>query len=115
MNDVLFYTTAKGNSDVWDFISDLDARAVKGDAEADDLMSRVQYAIDRVEDGMPHSRVLRDGIRELRPGPFRITYFKWRGQMVLLTYFRKSTGPTPDHEVIRAVKRMKDWVKRYGK
>ncbi|MEF2965314.1 type II toxin-antitoxin system RelE/ParE family toxin [Paenibacillus sp. M1] len=115
MNEVIFYTTAKGNSDVEDFLRKLDAQAVAGDKSSEELLDNILYVIDRVEDGMPHARSLQKGIRELRPGPYRITYFKWRDKLVLLTVFKKQSQQTPAHEIERAVRRMKDWISRHGK
>lgn len=115
MYEVIFYETVKGNSEVHDFILDLDAKAIKGNKFATVNLGDIQYTIDRAEDGMPHSRPLRKKVFELRPGAYRITYFIWQGKMVLLTVFRKTTGQTPDHEIDRAIVRMDDWIYRYGK
>ncbi|WP_049827473.1 type II toxin-antitoxin system RelE/ParE family toxin [Paenibacillus sp. 1-49] len=85
--------------------------AVKAEKHLEDI----DYTFQRVEDGMPHTRPLRGGLYELRPGRLRILYFRWQGKLVLLTVFQKSTQQTPNHEIERAENRMKDWMKRFGK
>lgn len=114
MDEVVFYSTANGNSELWDFICDLDAKATRGNKGSSKLLEKIHYTIDRAETGMPHARNLRKGIQELRPGPYRITYFKWRGKLVLLTYFKKDSQKSTKYEVDRAEQRMKDWILRYG-
>ncbi|MBO9608189.1 MAG: type II toxin-antitoxin system RelE/ParE family toxin [Paenibacillaceae bacterium] len=110
--DVKFYETAKGNSEVWDFIEALDLEASDGKQSAKELLGDIRYSMERMADGMPHSRPLRHGIFELRPGSCRITYFYWKGDVICLTVFPKTTNQTPNSEVARAVKRMKDWKRR---
>lgn len=107
--EIMFYATQKGNSDVWAFIENLDAAAAKGDKSSKQLLDSIRYCMERVQDGMPHSGPLRHGLSELRPGKYRITYFHWKGDVVCLTVFYKKTNQTPDAEIARAVKRMKDW------
>ncbi|ULL14149.1 hypothetical protein DVH26_06645 [Paenibacillus sp. H1-7] len=60
---------------------------------------------------MPHSRTLQNGLFELRPGRHRITYFFWKGKIILLTEFRKNTNQTSKLELQRALDRMNDWKK----
>ncbi|WP_420819503.1 type II toxin-antitoxin system RelE/ParE family toxin [Paenibacillus thalictri] len=55
---------------------------------------------------------MRQGVFELRPGNYRITYFYWKGEAVCLTVFSKTTNQTPKPEFDRAVARMKDWKRR---
>ncbi|WP_127580445.1 type II toxin-antitoxin system RelE/ParE family toxin [Paenibacillus koleovorans] len=120
MFDADFYETAKGNSEVKDFLRDLNLRAKAGDKNAVALLDSILYTVARVREegpqvGLPHTRPLRNGMWELRPSKYRIPYFLWRKKLLLLTVFRKSTGPTPMHELDRAEERMKDWLKRKGK
>lgn len=114
--DVVFYATkAGGKSEVWDFISELNTKANAGDQVSKELLDSIDYCMERYEDGYPHAKPLRKGILELRPGPYRITYFFWQGNIVCLTVFRKNSRITPNYEVDRAVNRMKDWKQRYPK
>lgn len=110
----------KGNSEVKDFLRDLNLKAKTGNAAAAELLDIIQYTMSRVREegpiaGMPYTRKLRGEIWELRPTKFRVTYFLLHNKMVLLTIFRKQSQTTPSHEIDRAEKRMKDWVKRNGK
>ncbi|KJD45624.1 type II toxin-antitoxin system RelE/ParE family toxin [Paenibacillus terrae] len=91
MAEIIFYYTVKGNSEVDDFLQLLDDKAVCGDMKAEKHLEDIDYTFQRVEDGMPHSRPLRGGLYELRPGRLRILYFRWQGKLVLLTVFQKST------------------------
>ncbi len=113
--DVVFYETASGKSEVWDFIEDLDQKASSGDQKAKGLLGDIQYCMERMADGMPHSKPLRHGIFELRPGRYRITYFYWNGEVVCLTVFPKTTNQTPNPEIVKAVNRMDDWKRRHPK
>jgi phage-related protein len=61
----------------------------------------------------PYSRQLERRLRELRPGPWGITYFAdERRRMILLTSFRKRGRRTDGREIARARKAMLDWDAR---
>ncbi|MEJ8306646.1 type II toxin-antitoxin system RelE/ParE family toxin [Saccharibacillus sacchari] len=113
MGNQIYYTTARGNSEVKDFIEELDAKATKGNVRAKYDVEQITYAMERIKDGPPHMGPLRGGVKELRPGRWRIIYFEWEGSIVLLTCFRKETNQTPDHEIDRAISRKKDWMNRH--
>ncbi|ODA09225.1 type II toxin-antitoxin system RelE/ParE family toxin [Paenibacillus polymyxa] len=115
MNDVVFYETANGNSEVRKFIQDHNNKAVKGNKNSIALLDSFLYAVERYLDGMPHSSPLRKGVFELRFKLYRITYFIFNEKIVLLTVFRKKTKETPNQEIERAEERSKDWVRRCGK
>lgn len=109
---IKFFETKKGNSEVWDFIENLNTAAENGDEKAKQLLGDIRYCMERVNKGMPHSSPLRQGLSELRPGKYRITYFQWKGDTICLTIFHKKTNQAPDKEIDRAVKRMKEWKNR---
>jgi len=115
MDDVVFYETVNGNSEVWKFIQGHNKKAEKGSKASADLLDSFVYAMERYLDGMPHSSPLRKGVFELRFKMYRITYFICNGKMVLLTVFEKKTNETPDQEINRAMERKKDWIRRCGK
>lgn len=79
---------------------------------------RVRHAIDLLEDfgvhlSEPYSKQLAGTLRELRPGPWRITYFADPARrMVLLTSFRKKGMRTDPREVAKAKRFMMDWIGR---
>ena len=61
----------------------------------------------------PYTRHLSGKLRELRAGPWRITYFADpRRRLVMLTTFRKTGRRTDPAEIRRALKLMKDWVRQ---
>lgn len=115
MAEIISYVTVRGNSEVEDGIEELNSKAKKGDKRAELALDSIFYAIEMYEAGMPHSRQLKGQLYEIRAGRYRITYFRWQGNLVLLTMFFKRTQQTPPQEIARAERRMKDWVKRYGK
>ncbi|WP_342416259.1 type II toxin-antitoxin system RelE/ParE family toxin [Paenibacillus sp. FSL R10-2782] len=113
MAEIINYATPKGKSEVEEAILQLSEKAEKGNKQATRELDDILYTLERYEDGMPHSRQLRGRLYELRPGRYRILYFRWQGKLVLLTMFRKSTQQTPVHEIERAESRMKDWLNLY--
>jgi len=78
----------------------------------------VRHAIDLLEHfGVlleePHTRRLSGRLRELRAGPWRVTYFvDPRRRMVLLTSFRKTGRRTEPAEIRRGLRLMEDWLGR---
>ncbi|MBD7970249.1 type II toxin-antitoxin system RelE/ParE family toxin [Paenibacillus gallinarum] len=114
MAEVIFYYTEKGNSEVEKVLTELNESAKKGNRQATAALEAIEYSIDKVEHGMPHTRQLQGPLYEIRAKRYRITYFRWEGYIVLLTIFVKSTQQTPKAEIDRARKRMKDWVAREG-
>ncbi len=83
--------------------------------------ARARHHIDLLEEfgpflSEPYTRQLKGKLRELRPGPWRVTYFADpQRRMILLTSFRKRTRTTPRSEINRAERLMKDWVDRMRK
>ncbi len=60
----------------------------------------------------PVSKVLRDGINELRPGSHRLLFFYDQKEMVMIHPFRKKTRRTPDREIDAAIRKRNTW-RRY--
>lgn len=110
---VRFYQDADGREPVRGWLEELEGRAP---AE----YGRVRHHIDLLEEfgpllSEPYTRQLKGKLRELRPGPWRVTYFADpQRRLILLTSFRKTTRTTPPAEIARAEKLMKDWLKRKG-
>ena len=101
---VLFYKNHRGQSPVLDTINGLPPQD----------RVRIDLAIQLLQEygtalGMPHARLLRDKIWELRPGGIRLLYFAYiKRQFVILHSFRKTTNRTPDHEIDTAIRRMNE-------
>jgi len=106
---VLFYEDARGREPVREWLDDLATRR-PGEYGA------VRHAIDLLEEfGVlleePHTRRLSGKLRELRAGPWRVTYFADpQRRMVLLTSFRKTGRRTEPAEIRRALRLVDDWL-----
>jgi phage-related protein len=108
---VVFYADGRGREPVRELLDELERRQ-PGEYGA------VRFRIDLLERfGVfleePYTRQLSGKPRELRAGPWRITYFADpRRRLVLLTSFRKSGRKTDPAEIRRALALMKDWLRR---
>jgi phage-related protein len=115
--DIEYYKTIKGNSDVKKWLDAWVQKSNAGDKDAQYMVKHFFYCIERMLDGMPFSRPLQKGVFELRPQnsvtKHRITYCYWQGKILLLSEFKKDSGPTPDDEIKLAVKRKNDWIERH--
>ncbi len=66
--------------------------------------------------GLPYSKHIGNGVWELRPNDYRIFFFVWNGNyIVLLHTFRKKTKKTPLREIQRAEKEKSDWIQNGNK
>lgn len=108
---LVFYRDARGREPVGDWLDELE-RSSPSD------YGKVQHAIDLLEEfgvqlSEPYSKQLEGKLRELRPGPWRITYFADpKRRLVLLTGFRKKGARTDPREIARAKRYMGDWTRR---
>lgn len=109
---MLFYTDARGREPVRQWLDDLEARNPSE-------FGTVRHAIDLPEEfgvllSDPHSKQLEGKLRELRAGPWRVTYFADpERRLVLLTSFRKKGARTDPREIARAKRFMQDWIRRW--
>lgn len=119
MYEIIFYEDAHGNCPVGDFISKLDQNVEKS-KNARIQLKQIMFQIDLLElrgTRCPEEYVdhIRNEIWELRPGNNRILFFTWKNnKIVLLHSFRKTTGKTPQREIAKAEREIKDWVTRNG-
>jgi phage-related protein len=108
---VLLYANDRGREPVREWLEEL---ARRNPSE----YGTVRHRIDLLEEfGVfleePYTRQLSGKLRELRAGPWRITYFADpRRRLVMLTSFRKTGRRTDPAEIRRALKRMKEWVRQ---
>lgn len=111
---VLFYEDPRGREPVREWLEDLARRAPKE-------YGTVRHHVDLLEEfgihlAEPFTRQLGGRLRELRPGPWRVTYFADADRrLILLTSFRKRGRRTDPREVARARRAMDDWMRRAGR
>ena len=112
--EVIFYENSEGIDPVSEFLNSL---AVQDRAKVTRLFSLLaRYGVLLKE---PYTRQIRGKLRELRvigkDGNIRILYFGMTGKrFVLLHGFMKKTGKTPAQDINIALKRMEDFMERYG-
>ncbi|HHT9133543.1 MAG TPA: type II toxin-antitoxin system RelE/ParE family toxin [Candidatus Avalokitesvara rifleensis] len=113
MHRIVFYTTARGESPVIDFLSTLDAKARTKAGAFIELLAREGHRLYR-----PYTDTVRGKIRELRipyrTNQYRVLYFFFYGDsIVLLHAFAKKTQAVPKGELERAERYMQDFINRY--
>jgi phage-related protein len=63
--------------------------------------------------GEPHVKHIDGDLWELRPLSYRILFFHWRGnKIILLHHFIKKTKKTPAKEIDQAMRNRKDFLER---
>lgn len=119
MYNIEFYSTADGKSELWEFLDELQQKALTNKDARIQHKQIVQY-IQLLEDhgtrlGDNITKHLDEDIWELRPGNNRVLYFYFRDNtFVLLHQFRKKTQKTPPREIARAKAERDDWLSRKG-
>jgi len=113
--DIIFYEDKNGNSELENFINELNIKA-RTDKSAKIALKRIYYYLDILQNmgtrgGEQYTKHIEDDIWELRPGDYRIMFFI-HDNYVLLTHFRKETQKTPKREIEKAKKFMNDWLDR---
>ena len=117
MYKIEFYTDKNGVSELWNFLDDLQKRAVTNKDARIQHKQIVQY-IQLLEDhgtrlGENITKYLGEDIWELRPGNNRVFYFYFKDDtFVLLHQFRKRTQKTPAREISKAKSERADWIAR---
>ena len=119
MFNIEFYSSADGVSELWDFLDDLQKKAVTNKDARIQHKQIIQY-IQLLEDhgtrlGEPVTKHLEEDIWELRPGNNRVLFFYHKDNTyVLLHQFRKTTQKTPRREIRKAKAERDDWIARKG-
>lgn len=119
MFNIEFYSTADGVSELWDFLDDLQKKAVTNKDARIQHKQIIQY-IQLLEDhgtrlGEPVTKHLEEDIWELRPGNNRVLFFYHKNNTyILLHQFRKKTQKTPRREIRKAKAERDDWIARKG-
>src|SRR5258706_1339692 len=108
---ILFFETNEGKSPVYDFIKKQQPQARSKITHLTDLLSQYGNML-----GLPHSKVLGDGLHELRirgKEEIRIFYcFMQQKTICFLHAFKKQTQKTPLKELHIALQREKEVIKR---
>ena len=119
MFNIEFYSTADGVSELWDFLDDLQKKAVTNKDARIQHKQITQY-IQLLEDhgtrlGEPVTKHLEEDIWELRPGNNRVLFFYHKDNTyILLHQFRKKTQKTSRREIRKAKAERDDWIARKG-
>jgi phage-related protein len=110
---VLFYEDVRGRQPVREWLDELGSRSP---AEQGAVLHHIDLLAEfGVLLGEPYSRQLSGRLRELRAGPWRVTYFADpRRRFILLTSFRKRTRKTDREQIREADRLMQDWLDRMG-
>lgn len=114
---VKFYSKENGNTPVKDFLESLPKKE-----EAKTLRLLKIIEAEEIHVGYPNTSAI-TGYRPMREvrvrfgkNLVRIFYFLYiKNTFILLHGFKKKTGKLPVGEIEIAYKRMKDYLKRYGK
>jgi phage-related protein len=111
--NLVFYTNARGDSPIDDFLDNLDKKS----------RAKVAAHLSLLQEEGPHLRrpyadIVRGKIRELRmqqsSNHYRILYFfQLRDQIVLAHAFSKKTQQLKEKDIELAEKRMEDWLRRF--
>jgi phage-related protein len=111
--NLIFYTNAKSDSPIDDFLDSLDKKS----------RAKVAVYLSLLEEHGPYLRrpyadIVRRKIRELRihqsSNQYRILYFfHLHDQIVLVHAFSKKTQQLKEKDIELAEKRMEDWLRRF--
>jgi phage-related protein len=119
MFNIEFYANADGVSELWDYLDNLQKKALTS-KDARIHHKQISQYIQLLEDhgtrlGENITKHLEEDIWELRPGNNRILFFYHAADTyVLLHLFRKKTQKTPRRELQKAKAERDDWLSRKG-
>lgn len=117
MYTVMFYETADGRSELWDFLEELRMKAATN-KDARIQHKQITLYIQLLQENGTRlneniTKHLEDGIWELRPGNNRVFYFFFENDtFVLLHHFRKKSQKTPKREIKKAKNERADYIAR---
>lgn len=118
MYQIEFYETAKGKSEVVDYLEELRKSKSKNSRIKANKIRIYMRALK--EHGLalsePEIKKIDKNIWELRPLKDRFLFAHWDGdKFIILTHFVKSTQKTPKAEIDKANRYLKDYIKRSNK
>ena len=117
MYTVMFYETADGRSELWDFLEELRMKAATN-KDARIQHKQITLYIQLLQENGTRlneniTKHLEDGIWKLRPGNNRVFYFFFENDtFVLLHHFRKKSQKTPKREIEKAKNERADYIAR---
>ena len=112
-----FYRNNKGESELVEFIQNLNEKA-NTNKDARIMLKQIVLHINILSktgtySGATFVKHIAEDIWELRPGKNRILFFAWySNKIVLLHYFLKTTQKTPKYEIEKAKREISDWMER---
>lgn len=115
MYEVVFYKDKNGKSEIEDYLLKLQKRTNK---DSRIKLNKIIAYIDMLSKhgisiGEPYIKHLDNDIWELRPLRDRILFAYWENnKFVLLSVFMKQTQKTPQREIEKAKRYLKDFKKR---
>lgn len=114
MKRIIFYTDSNGNSELFNYLKVLE---LKNDKDSIINAKKIYASIENLSKygvtmGSSIVKYLGNKIWELRPLRHRILFFEDDDCYVLLNHFIKDTNKTPKKEIIKAIKRMNDYLRR---
>jgi len=120
MFHIAFYRDQDGNSEIVDFLDELQK---KGETSKTDRVNRIKILayLQALKEygthiGQPMVKHIEGSLWELRPLKNRIFFFYWKDEtFVLLHHFIKKSQKTPEKEIEKARLRQKDFLKREEK
>lgn len=117
MKKIIFYTDNRGESELFNYLRVLE---LKNDKDSLTKAKKIYSYIENlsrygVSLGEPIVKYLGNKIWELRPLRHRILFFENHDGYVLLSHFIKDTNKTPINEIVKARKRMNDYINRENK
>jgi phage-related protein len=120
MFNIAFYRDKDGNSEIIDFLDELQR---KGKTSKTDRVNRIKILayLQALKEygthiGQPIVKHIEGSLWELRPLKNRMFFFYWKDDtFVLLHHFIKKSQKTPEKEIEKARLRQKDFLKREEK
>lgn len=117
MYEIVFYKNKNRKSEIEDYLMEL---SCKKDMDSKIKFNKITGYIDLFEKygttmGEPYVKHLEGEIWELRPLRDRILFAYWdNNKFILLNIFKKRTQKTPQKEIEKAKRYLKDFLKRSG-
>ena len=115
MYEIIVYKNRKGESEIEDYLEKLKSKKDK-DSKINfaKITSCVRFLkMNGTNVGSPYLKYLRDDIWELRPVRNRILFAYYKEEkFILLSIFMKKTQKTPQSEIEKAKRYLKDYIDR---
>jgi len=117
VHEVIFYRDKNGNSEIVDYLDELQTRALSSKNDRINRQKILAYidALSKYGTALrePIVKHIEGSIWELRPLNNRIFFFYWKDdKFVLLHHYAKKSQKTPLREIERAKNELKDFLKR---